>query len=1349
MYKLLVPLLLLLRGARADSSSSISHPSLDYGELGGKLGLLGGFNSISYYSSANATGSLTGSISSIQQLSDDTILINGDFDSFNQQACQPPIIYNLTSNDLTNLFSSASAARRKRDSNNSLPSLNGTVETTYIDGDLIYLGGDFEYNDSHGAVVYNSTSKQLIELPFKGFGKNSSVNAITKVDGGDDNGSIIFGGYFDTLGIPDLLVHNITALNNSTKHSNSTNTSLITAEQKISLKHGTFTDVNGDGSSPSSLICPSTGSSLWAPQDNSGGQWLVTLPSQMQGLTPTKVRLYIPDGADSIDTFRIYSYPNNGIMNLTYVDPDTNEIAYCDASCPLSALSSLKEATQDNLDNIADLDVDDVFIGEDDGTFSMYYDSSTQTKTLSYGKNFQEFAFENDVMIDQIGLTVISWHGSKGAVAGFELYSNSIFVYGNETLNEPDCDEDPDKTNKIEINSGSFDSIASIDSSLVNMDYQVSTGGDGKVTLYPNISYSGDYSIIMITPGCISDDSCDLRSIVNVTVYDSEDELLARKSIYQNNNYKKFDYLFYGHLEGSTLSEGQTRIEVEFDQAIVEGTQEPWMVIDKIRADIVELDDYYNTNSTNHTRTKNGTYSGLVELKINGLFEYSLANFSSFNEDMIYTVDDDISPDNLFVGNSTINVLSSELSNDTVVKQFNADNGTLLVLGSFSSNSSNLTLSNDNLINFKISKYNTTSNFTVADIQKRSKWGNFDIVDTGYHTTNYLLSSEDVYVDLVTRADVNSSTIFGGTFNNSITTVSSYGSARVFIGRFQMTNQDDSGVEILDLSNGNKSVDEANNFVLYANEDFYSFGNDFIDETFDTFTFITLPSAEYFIFSSSEDTRTWDNSNKEWITNPNRQLNITEVITLSDGSQIVSGSSFNPMDNYFTNQAYFTSNDDVSNGSFDTFNIDLDGGNITVSYYINDSVSVIGGNFQTTSKTPIVDVGFLSTKDNHSFTGVQGNIEWTSNATIQTVYVDSNDEYLFIGYNNSVSVNGLSLSGGVIIYDIKSNNFTSFQPAELSNSAGGLEVNAIVYYENGKKLLVGGNFDSAGSLDCQGLCIYDIKNTRWESPNSDLDGNYVSDIKFIKSNEVLITGALSLENKDSKFAVYNLDKDEFDSAPSSLNNLSSDDVPTKLIMSDDSYDDDLKGRFIVVGNGFIKGYNGSEWSDIEGIDFSNETRLADVKLLTLKKSNSDNDQTYFSKNQILAVAGKFKLQEYGLVNVAFYDGKIWTPLAYTTLTGTQLGSVNSILVKDQFRYLSSADIENKSSKLSSGKVVGISLACALGSTTFLSLLYIIPYLALFRKNKENETTERIGEKEMMDAVNPEELFHEIDLQRHH
>ena len=117
-------------------------------------------------------------------------------------------------------------------------------------------------------------------------------------------------------------------------------------------------------------------------------------------------------------------------------------------------------------------------------------------------------------------MTIIDWYGDQGILAGFELYQNAITVYGNDSLNDPNCQSDAsdDTNNNAVINSGSFKSVQSINPAITNTDYLVTSDTNAKITLYPNISYLGNYSIIMMTPGCAYDGSCARRAIVNVTV---------------------------------------------------------------------------------------------------------------------------------------------------------------------------------------------------------------------------------------------------------------------------------------------------------------------------------------------------------------------------------------------------------------------------------------------------------------------------------------------------------------------------------------------------------------------------------------------------------------------------------------------------------------------------------------------------------------------------------------------------------------------------------------------------------------------------------------------------------------
>ena len=114
----------------------------------------------------------------------------------------------------------------------------------------------------------------------------------------------------------------------------------------------------------------------------------------------------------------------------------------------------------------------------------------------------------------------------------------------------------------------------------------------------------------------------------------------------------------------------------------------------------------------------------------------------------------------------------------------------------------------------------------------------------------------------------------------------------------------------------------------------------------------------------------------------------------------------------------------------------------------------------------------------------------------------------------------------------------------------------MVLFDKGNKLLVGGDFDLAGSLSCPSLCVYDITNTRWINPQNDATttqsiGGVVTDMKFFQSNQVLITGnGLQLNgNSGIKFLIYNFNSNSF-SVKDSLNKI--DQTVEKFILNDEN-----------------------------------------------------------------------------------------------------------------------------------------------------------------------------------------------------
>ena len=72
-------------------------------------------------------------------------------------------------------------------------------------------------------------------------------------------------------------------------------------------------------------------------------------------------------------------------------------------------------------------------------------------------------------------------------------------------------------------------------------------------------------------------------------------------------------------------------------------------------------------------------------------------------------------------------------------------------------------------------------------------------------------------------------------------------------------------------------MSSANNFALYSDDQWYSFGNDYTSNDFNQFTNLTLDLVEYYVFSGNGQFRTWDNDNFKWVTDPTKQLNLTQA----------------------------------------------------------------------------------------------------------------------------------------------------------------------------------------------------------------------------------------------------------------------------------------------------------------------------------------------------------------------------------------------------------------------------------------------------------------------------------------
>lgn len=373
-----------------------------------------------------------------------------------------------------------------------LPGISGSVYSVYCDNDKVYVGGNFKANNSTNAISWVNGSGWT-NLPFAGF--NGPVTSITKAS----NGNIIFGGSFTGLG--------------------NASTPSEPDEQVINLSTATITSTGSsttDGfSDPSNIICKTSGvdgaDNTWLLADGVAGSWQAAMGF---GYRPTKLRLYNThqDGRGT-QTWRFTALPINGIMNFTYIDPETNQNLTCTSECPLSSNSSV---------------------------------------------TFQDFHFVNVIGMNAFRIDISAFYGSGGGLNGIELFSDDIFSYAINEFNEPTCSNT--STVSSATKTGPWLVSPSLQSTSQYLTAQLSgtiTSDSASVTFTPDIRESGYYTVNMYTPGCLQDNTCDSRGQVKITGTMSP-SLGANGtidvSLYQTNFYDKFDQIYFNYVDATSSS---------------------------------------------------------------------------------------------------------------------------------------------------------------------------------------------------------------------------------------------------------------------------------------------------------------------------------------------------------------------------------------------------------------------------------------------------------------------------------------------------------------------------------------------------------------------------------------------------------------------------------------------------------------------------------------------------------------------------------------------------------------------------------------------------------------------------
>jgi len=336
-------------------------------------------------------------------------------------------------------------------------------------------------------------------------GFNGPVTAITKAP----NGNIVFAGDFDGLG--------------------NASTPKIQNAQVVNVGSANITAVGTSSESgfdePSNIICK-TGAqdgsgNTWLLADNTAGSWDAKFGF---GFNPTMMRLYNTnqDGRGT-KTFRFVALPLNGIMNLTYVDTN-GQTQSCSAECPLP-----------------------------------------QSNTT-----YQDFSFVNSIGMNEFRLDILSWYGSGAGLSGIEMFQNDIYSFAVPQFNEPQCDDVSTGANATSTGPWTVTPSGSSTSDYLTAYLDSSSSiSSTSVTFSPDIKQSGNYSITLYTPGCIQDNTCSTRGMVNVTGTMTSERAAISTLLYQTNDYDKYDQIYYGYVDvGSGSFRPQVTLTPASNEAI-------------------------------------------------------------------------------------------------------------------------------------------------------------------------------------------------------------------------------------------------------------------------------------------------------------------------------------------------------------------------------------------------------------------------------------------------------------------------------------------------------------------------------------------------------------------------------------------------------------------------------------------------------------------------------------------------------------------------------------------------------------------------------------------------------------
>lgn len=1209
-------------------------PNLDLSQLG-KVGLVGDFESLSLYRyigqnsnglSPNGSQSLlarypTGEFAKLQA-SDASINAMCPF-----MTASGSMAGIIVAGNFTGLGGAPAAAAALFDPSTQtitpLPGLTGKVNTVYCDNDrqTVYFGGSFIGGNSTNAIAWTTG---WTNLPMSGF--NGPVNSITKLP----NGNIVFGG--DFTGPAQV----------------STVKPGPVAAQVVNVGSGNINggpeNSNAAYSDPRNVLCQTStqgaAGQAWLTADNGGGYWNTQLDF---AFTPSMLRLRqstVPDYRTN--TWQFTYWPNAGpnLLNFTYIDTTTGQLQSCTSYCPMPQSNS----------------------------------------------SYQDFTFVNPVKMQGFQITINSINGTGGGFSGVELLQNDIYAYAIDDFNEPVCDDispigakstTVGNWNRVKTNDTVQQSSSDYLSTTLQPGFEPSSAS---VVFMPDIRESGNYSILLYTPGCLSDNTCDTRGIVNITGTLSSGAHAGAKplqaTITQYQSYEKYDQFDQIYIDATTDS---FRPSITLTPA--SGRIGPQTVV----ASLVKFIQLSSDNQDS------GNW--------NGLYDYD-PNSSSLIKDS---------------NTDAIDSAGAQLNQDAIISSIVVIGNTTYVAGQFSDSAKGINnimaVSSTNSTALPKGGLNGAVNALYTDGSVLYAGGNF--TDTNEKSIAGL-SSVAIYsvkdnswqsLGAGVNGDVNSivplTVAISGTNVSGVAVSGSFDQINAF-GSVKSATAQNIAVWIPSRNNWLQNISEgqlALNGVLSA--------------------YTEVPGSDP-LFAGNLDSQSLAASNFAGLSSGNDGLSLSQLPIQFQPS---TASSFSTRKRAAPQETI----EGVYAGLF----------------YEQDStqVTVVGGHFDALASngSTISNLALVYTSDSNTVTGLVAN----TSANEAVTALATSGTTLFVGG---------SIPSGLLTYDINARSLSAAQPPPLSGT--GLAVNVIALRPQSSEVYVGGAFQTAGSLPCNGLCIWDTSALQWHTVNGGVFSgvNTVNELIWTSGNSLILAGNMTINGQTATMAYYDAKVQQFTLFAGSNDTANVPGPITALSAVDNNYKEFFVGG-VASNNGsaFITKYvpndsshfdRGGSWTSVLATPetLGSLTRIDGLQVLALTTPHSSTP--LIPDDQTLLVTGMVQLQDFGNSSAALFNGTDFTPFVLSSASGSGQGAVRRAFVQNPQNLL-----KISGGRLALGFIVLIGLAIALGLTFLLVVAGILA--EKIRRRREgyipaptySYTTEKAGPtRGNVGGISPERLF---------